>query len=46
MVRKLIATLALGGAFALGACNTVQGAGEDISSVGECGEDVLDGDSC
>jgi predicted small secreted protein len=28
--------------FGTAACNTVQGAGEDISSVGEAGEDVID----
>ncbi|MEM7781392.1 MAG: Entericidin EcnA/B family protein [Pseudomonadota bacterium] len=26
------------------ACNTVQGLGEDISSVGRAGEEVIDGD--
>ena len=39
------AMLALAGAvvFTLGACNTVQGAGEDIESVGEEGEDAING---
>ena len=29
-------------ALALGACNTVKGAGEDVQSVGQAGEDALD----
>ncbi|MHB9880886.1 entericidin A/B family lipoprotein [Pacificimonas sp. ICDLI1SI03] len=41
-MRKLtivaLATLGL----ALTACNTVKGAGEDVKSVGEAGEDVID----
>ena len=28
---------------ALGACNTVKGAGEDIQSVGQAGEDAIHG---
>jgi entericidin B len=42
MVRKLI--LAFGvGAFALSvaACNTVKGAGKDIQSVGQAGDDAI-----
>ena len=33
MVRKIIAIIALTSGLALGACNTVEGAGEDIQSV-------------
>jgi predicted small secreted protein len=40
MVRKLIAIIALTGSLALGACNTVKGAGEDIKSVGEAGDNA------
>ena len=36
----LVSALALGAA----ACNTVQGAGQDIESVGKKGEDVIQGD--
>jgi len=35
-----ISALALS-AFALGACNTVKGLGQDIQSVGQAGEDAL-----
>ena len=43
-MRKTIlaATLATF-AFANAACNTVQGLGQDIESVGRAGEDVIDG---
>lgn len=44
MIRRIVMTCALGSlAFATAACNTVQGAGEDIESVGERGEEVVDG---
>ena len=41
MVRKLIAILAISTSFALAACNTVKGAGQDIESVGKEGEKVI-----
>lgn len=41
MVRKLIAIIALSSSLALGACNTVKGAGDDIKSVGEAGDEAL-----
>lgn len=38
---KKILMIAMGGAaFLLSACNTVQGMGEDIESVGECADGV------
>ena len=42
MVRKLILALGLG-AFALSvaACNTIKGAGKDIQSVGQAGDDAI-----
>ena len=42
MLRKLILTLGIA-AFSLtaAACNTVKGAGEDIESVGQAGDDAL-----
>jgi len=42
MVRKLIAILALTGSIALAACNTVEGAGRDVESVGETVQDAAD----
>lgn len=42
MLRKLIVVLTAGlFALAATACNTVQGVGEDIESVGEAGEDAI-----
>ena len=46
MFRKLMLAAVVGSAFAVSACNTVKGVGEDIQSAGECGEDVLDGRDC
>jgi predicted small secreted protein len=42
MLRKLIMALGIA-AFSLtaAACNTVKGAGEDIESVGEAGDDAI-----
>jgi predicted small secreted protein len=42
MVRKIILALGIA-AFSLtaAACNTVKGAGEDIESVGQAGDDAL-----
>jgi predicted small secreted protein len=43
MIRKTFTALALA-AFTLTAtaCNTVKGAGEDIESAGQAGEDLID----
>lgn len=40
MVRKFITIIALTGSLALAACNTVEGAGEDVSSAGEAVSDA------
>ncbi|MBD2842363.1 entericidin A/B family lipoprotein [Erythrobacter rubeus] len=43
MIRKTIIAIALGTmTLTAAACNTVQGAGEDISSVGRAGEEAID----
>jgi predicted small secreted protein len=36
MMKKLLMMLALSGGLVLAACNTVHGATEDVSSVGDC----------
>ena len=41
MVRKLITLVLLSSGLVLTACNTVKGAGQDIESVGEEGERVI-----
>jgi predicted small secreted protein len=42
MVRRIIAIIALSGSLALAACNTVEGAGKDVESVGETVQDAAD----
>ena len=43
MLRKTIITAAMTATLlTLGACNTVKGLGEDISSVGRAGEEAID----
>jgi predicted small secreted protein len=42
MLRKLIFAFVMGGfALTASACNTVKGAGEDIESVGEAGDEAI-----
>lgn len=42
MIRKFVIALAVGGlAFGAAACNTVKGAGQDIESVGQAGDDAI-----
>lgn len=44
MIRRIVFACALGSlALSAAACNTVEGAGQDIESVGEAGRDVIDG---
>ena len=42
MIRAAIASLALGTALLLSACNTVEGAGRDLQSAGQAVEDAAD----
>lgn len=46
MFRKLTTLLLIGGAFAIAACNTVRGAGEDLSSAANCTENAINGGNC
>ena len=41
MIRNAILALLLGASLALSACATVKGAGKDIQSVGQAGEDAI-----
>ena len=44
MIRKVIIALAAGAAvLSVAACNTVKGAGKDIQSVGQAGDDAING---
>lgn len=40
-MRKSAVALLIAAAATLGACNAVKGAGQDIQSVGQAGEDAL-----
>jgi|SoiMetStandDraft_5_1073268.scaffolds.fasta_scaffold198936_1 predicted small secreted protein len=40
-MRKSAIAVLIAAAVALGACNTVKGAGEDIQSVGQAGEEAI-----
>jgi predicted small secreted protein len=40
-MRKLAVAALIAAVATLGACNTVKGAGEDIQSVGQAGEDAI-----
>lgn len=42
MVRKIVTLVAVSAGLALSACNTVEGVGEDVESVGETVSDVAD----
>lgn len=41
MVRKFVALILISSTLVLSACNTVKGAGQDIESVGEAGDEAL-----
>lgn len=43
MVRKIVTLGLVAGMFTLAACNTVAGAGKDVSSVGHATTDAADG---
>lgn len=40
-MRKILASLIISSTLVLAACNTVQGVGQDIESVGRTGEDAI-----
>jgi predicted small secreted protein len=46
MVRKMVTALMIGGGLVLAACNTVRGAGEDVSSAANCTENVINNGQC
>jgi predicted small secreted protein len=42
MIRKFLTTLIIGGSLALAGCNTVEGIGRDVQSVGETVAETAD----
>ena len=46
MIQKLTTIAIIGSALALAACNTVRGAGQDVSSAANCTENVINNVHC
>ena len=46
MIRKIVTVLLIGGAMSIAACNTVRGAGADVSSAANCTENAIHGGNC
>ncbi|WP_309601739.1 entericidin EcnA/B family protein [Sphingomonas sp.] len=46
MFQKLTTIAIIGGALVLAACNTVRGAGKDVSSAANCTENVINNVRC
>jgi len=46
MLRKAVTIILIGSGVAIAACNTVRGAGEDVTSVANCTEDVMKNGQC
>ena len=46
MVRKVVTVALIGAGVAMAACNTVRGAGKDISSTANCTENVINNVRC
>ena len=46
MIQKLTTIAIIGSALVLAACNTVRGAGKDISSTANCTENVINNTHC
>ncbi|MEH6757511.1 MAG: entericidin A/B family lipoprotein [Parasphingorhabdus sp.] len=41
-MRKILVSMIISSTLLLAACNTVQGVGKDVESVGRAGEDAID----
>ena len=46
MLRNALTIILIGGTLAIAACNTVRGAGEDVKSVANCTEDMMNRGQC
>ena len=46
MVQKLAAAVLVGACLIIAACNTVRGAGQDVSSAANCTENAMHGGKC
>lgn len=45
-MRKFVTLILIGGSLALGACNTVRGAANDLNSAANCTENTINGGRC
>lgn len=45
-MRKLISAMLIAGSFAITGCNTVKGVGQDIESVAQCTQDMMNRGEC
>lgn len=46
MFRMIVTSALVGGSLLVAACNTVRGAGEDVQSVANCTEDMINNGQC
>ena len=46
MLRKITTMVLIGASISIAACNTVRGAGKDISSTANCTENVINNVRC
>lgn len=46
MFQKLTTVAIIGSALVLAACNTVRGAGKDVTSAANCTENAINGGKC
>lgn len=46
MIQKIMTVALIGGSLVLAACNTIRGAGEDVQSVANCTEDMINRGEC
>lgn len=46
MLRLMISSVLVGGSLMVAACNTVRGVGEDVQSVANCTQDMINRGEC
>ncbi|HUG45223.1 MAG TPA: entericidin EcnA/B family protein [Sphingomicrobium sp.] len=45
-MRKIVTALVIASSFAIASCNTVRGAADDVTSVANCTEDMINRGEC
>ncbi len=46
MLQKVMTVVLVSGSLVLAACNTIRGAGQDVQSVANCTEDMINRGEC